>query len=61
MNMYPLSSSEHIMHFVNRNFDVLIILVFNDIVIQIWLLRFDAYLIVGLELHGWIHWKYDYT
>ena len=46
------------MHYVNMMLDVLI---FNDIVIQYKLLMFDVYLIAGLELHEWIHWKYDYT
>ena len=61
MEMYPLHSTRHIMHYMNGMCDDLILQIFNDFVIQLWFLIFDAYILVGLELHGWIHWKYDYN
>jgi hypothetical protein len=49
---------KHIMHSMNWIFDDLIISIIFDIILQLWLLTFDAYLITGLELHGWLQWKY---
>ena len=61
MEMYPFHSIKNIMHYVIGVSDVLILSIILDIIIQLWFLIFDTYLIARLELHGWIHWKYDYT
>ena len=46
------------MFLVNSMSDELILLIFNVKVIQLWVLTFDPYLIVGLEL---CEFKYYYT
>jgi hypothetical protein len=38
---------KHIMHSMNWIFDDLIISIIFDIILQLWLLTFDAYLITG--------------
>ena len=57
---YPLYSILHILTY-NGSLDALILPIFHDYVIQLWFLMLDVYILVGLELHAWIHWKYDYT
>ena len=54
MKRYPLRFKEHIMFFVNGILDELIHSIFHDIIHQLFILIFDSYLIIGLELR-WLH------
>lgn len=60
MGKYPLIFNAHIMIFVNKILEELFLSIFHDMVFKFIILIYDSYLIVGLELLGWIYWKYDY-
>ena len=61
MERYPLHSILNILHNVNGMYDNLILPIFDGFVSQFGWFIFDAYIPIGLELHAWLHWKYDYT
>ena len=61
MERYPFHSFLHILNYVNGVTYDLILSIFNDFVLQLWLLILKAHILAGLELRGWLHWKYDYT
>ena len=55
MERYPFHSILLILHYVNMMWDALVLSIFNDLVNQLWFLFFDACILVGLELHVWLH------
>lgn len=61
MKRYPWNNKCHIMFFVNGISDVIILSFFHEIVVEFTILIHNSYLIAGLELLWWLHWKYDYT
>jgi hypothetical protein len=52
----------HIFNMVYRVFHVLIFPSFTLFFLEVQLLiSYDEHVFEGLELHGWIHWHYDFT
>jgi hypothetical protein len=59
---FPMNYHYDIFNMVNRVFDVLIFPTFTLLFLQVLLLIFcHEHMFVGLGLHGWIHWHYDFT
>jgi hypothetical protein len=59
---FPMNYHCDIFYMVDRLFHVLIFPTFSLFLLQVPILIFcDEHMFAGLELHGWIHWHYQFT
>jgi hypothetical protein len=61
LSMFPMNNNCVIFHMMGRGLLDLILPIFGLLLLQFMLLIFYEHVIVGLELHGWLHWHYDFT